>query len=77
MFPFLIGKVLTKIKEKNKENGEEFPFLIGKVLTKECEKDGEPVTMEEFPFLIGKVLTQKAKAVAFTFLLVIVSIPYR
>ena len=34
MFPFLIGKVLTKLlNQAGFRNGSLFPFLIGKVLT--------------------------------------------
>ncbi|PZW91358.1 hypothetical protein C7439_14310 [Lachnoanaerobaculum umeaense] len=59
MFPFLIGKVLTK---KNKELYSDaskwvtkFPFLIGKVLT--IRFIIRYIKIILFPFLIGKVLT--------------------
>ena len=65
MFPFLIGKVLTKIPHGGipVEDSGVFPFLTGKVLTvndfrihKIMHEDGSG---ERFPFLIGKVLTLK------------------
>ena len=62
VFPFLIGKVLTKQKDllKSKLCLKLFPFLIGKVLTDAFES----ITIFHFmsllfPFLIGKVLTRR------------------
>ena len=65
MFPFLIGKVLTKIPHGGipVEDSGVFPFLTGKVLTvndfrihKIMHEDGSG---ERFPFLLVKLLTLK------------------
>ena len=55
MFPFLIGKVLTKARGIRPLYSL-FPFLIGKVLTFLATYFAV-VNAFSFPFLIGKVLT--------------------
>ena len=64
VFPFLIGKVLTKIALDKDGMIDKFPFLIGKVLTLAGFNTPEPIlsvitSIISFPFLIGKVLTRK------------------
>ena len=58
MFPFLIGKVLTKESSDPKTTSTMmFLFLIGKVLTLAISPSQPELGWAMFPFLIGKVLT--------------------
>ena len=56
-FPFLMGKVLTKLWSLWKPIPPRFPFLIGKVLTIQIRNTWITILVALFPFLIGKVLT--------------------
>ena len=57
LFPFLIGKVLTRSTLELQLSMCGFPFLIGKVLTLLSETIKILPLGFLFPFLIGKVLT--------------------
>ena len=60
MFPFLIGKVKTRIARATAwMTAMKFPFLIGKVKTKISKVKRADVLL--FPFLIGKVKTIRSE----------------